>query len=736
MITKIKELTDSTNFSNALRAALSAIIPVFLFSYYGNLSAGLTVALGALFTFPSDIPSNLKHKINGLFATIIILSSCNLLINFTNPYPLLLYPVFVFLIFILSMLAVYGQRATMVAFSALLTISISFSHIYTGWEMLEHSGYFLLGGLFYSLLSILFFYINPHRYTELQIAECTKLTAKYLKLRGALWKIDSDRKEITNKQLLLQVDLNKIHENIREVLVRNRTNYGSSNQNRKMLLAFIYLVEIMEIAVSTSFNHNKLHQKFDEYPTVLVTYQNLADNLAKTLKSLSKKIRDRKSFVPKHNLIENLSLFKLAIADYETKLGPDESTEGVLMLTNMLHYADKQVEKIKTFERIFKSKTKVYDLKGRDKDLEKLITPTYYPLNTLLENLSFSSGVFRHSLRLSVTLLVGLIIGKILPFENVYWILLTIVVIMRPGYGLTKERTFNRFLGTIFGGIIGFAVLSTGANTTILGGLTILFLILGLTFSPSDYKIGTTFITVHVIFIFAILNPTDDAIILYRVLDTLVGAVLAILANYFLWPFWEFLNTSDNIKNTIVANKNYLQQISNLYNSKKEANSDYRLARNQAFIEVGNLMSSFQRMVQEPKSKQNNLQQVYKITALNNALLSSLASMGTYIQSHKTTKASKSFNFVVERIIKNLDNSILHLKGTNTDIDELLSENSNKSLSELQKIKEKELTQGINPGSETYRLNMQEAQLITEQLNWLINLSENISKSTKLLTNS
>jgi hypothetical protein len=35
-----------------------------------------------------------------------------------------------------------------------------------------------------------------------------------------------------------------------------------------------------------------------------------------------------------------------------------------------------------------------------------------------------------------------------------------------------------------------------------------------------------------------------------------------------------------------------------------------RLARKQAFVEISNLMASFQRMIQEPKSKQNKLPQV------------------------------------------------------------------------------------------------------------------------------
>ena len=737
MIRKIKQFTIDINFTNALKAMFSALIPFYIFSRLGHSDIGLTMAIGALFTFPSDTPSNLKHKINGILVTVLIISGANLLINLSYPYPYIFYPVFTSLVFILSMLAVYGQRATMVAFSGLMTIGISFSNIHNGWAMVQYSGLLLAGGLFYLLMSLLFFYINPHRYTELQIVECIKLTAKYLKLRGDLWELHSDRKEITKKQLILQVELNGIHENIREILVRNRTNYGSSHQNRKMLLCFITLVEIMELAISTSFDHNKLHQKFDEHPKVLMTYQSLAYNLAKNLKSLSKKIRKRKDYIPKNNLIDNLSAFENAITEYEKTEGKAKASEGVLMLTNMLHYAEKQVEKIKILEQAYTSKVKLKDLKGRDKDLEKLISPHYYPLNTLVENFSFSSLEFRHSLRITTTLLIGLIIGKILPFENVYWILITIVVIMRPGYGLTKERTFSRFIGTIIGGGVGFAILAFDPSIQILGGLSILFLILGLTFNPSNFKIGSACITLNIILLFAIMTPSDSNIILYRILDTCIGAILAIVANHFLWPYWESLNTNENIKNSIEANSNYLKQISIFYNNKKDIDSKYRLARNQAFIEIGNLMASFQRMLQEPKSKQEKLQQLYKFTVINNAFLSSAASLGTYTQSHKTTQASASFNIAIDRIIKNLDYAILLLKEQNDTLETTPAskENTNQSFSELRKIREKELMQGEDENSESFKLKMQEAQLVIEQLVWLTNLSENIVKTTKVFMN-
>lgn len=734
MIPKVKKNIDSTYFTNALKITIAAVVPVLLFSYLGDFQTGFTIALGAILVYPSDIPSNLKHKINGLLVTVLIVSGVNLLINLVYPYSWVFYPFLTVLLFFLSMISVYGQRATMVSFSALLTISLAFAHLQTGWDRVQYSSLLLLGGLFYLLISLVFFYIRPHRYAELQIAECIKLTSKYLKLRGDLWELKSDRKAITKKQLNLQVQLNTIHENIREVLIRNRTNSGSSNQNRKMLLVFISLVEILELAIATSFDHNKLHQKFDDHPRVLKTYQNLAYNLAKSLKKVSESIENGEKYISQHNLLADLHDLELAITNYENDLGKDNASEGVLMLTNMLHYAEKQVEINKTLERAFTSTVKSHDLKGKDKDLEKFITPQYYPISTLIENFSFSSTVFRHSLRLTITILIGFTIGKILPFQNAYWIVLTIVVIMRQGYGLTKERTFQRIFGTILGGFIAFGILSFVHDSTVIGGLAIISMLFGFSFTPTNYKIGATFVTIYVIFIYGILTPNIEDVIQYRVLDTLVGAILSFLANYFLWPSWEYVKIPVYLEKSIEANRNYLKQISLFYNKKGEVPTSYRLARKHAFIEVGNLMASFQRMLQEPKSKQNKLAQVYKLAVLNHTLLSSAASLGTYIQSHKTSAASDAFNVVVDKVIKNLEYAITML---NEDTIEpkaaTINEDLSKRFIELNKIRAKEIKEENAINEEAFQLKMQEAQLVIEQLIWLTNLSENIVKTTKVL---
>lgn len=733
MFKSVQKFTAQTNFTNALKITVAAVIPVIVFAYLDLFQVGFSFALGAILTYPSDIPSNLKHKINGILVAILIIVVSAILVSILYPYPYIFYPFLAIALFFLSMISVYGQRATMVSFSGLLSIALATGHVQQGVSIFINGGYIVGGGLFYLLVSLIFYKIRPFRYVELQIAEGLNLTSKYLKLRGDLWDNKASRESIIKEKLLLQVKLNATHENLREILIRNRSTSGSSNQNRKMLIVFDSLLEILELGLSTSFNHQKFNEKFSAYPQILKNYQNLAYNLASTLKRISVSIEDNKKYVSKHQLFNDLEVLENAILEYQGNVAGNEVEEGVLMLSNMRDYVERQIEKVKVLERAFTKPLEKQETKQIEKDLEKFLTPLYYPWSTLRNNMSFSSTIFRHSLRLTLTILVGILIGTLISVEKVYWILLTIVVILRPGYGLTKQRSYQRIFGTVLGGLIAFGIISFVQNPYIISAFAIVSMLLGFTFTQTNYKVGATFVTIYVVFIYAMLTPNVRDVVQFRVMDTLVGAFLAFSANYLLWPSWEFLNVRVFLKKSIKANYHYLKEISLFYNEKGEVTTSYKIARKFAFIEIGNLMNSFQRMTQEPKSKQRQLPQLYKLVELNYSLVSSSASLGTYIQTHKTTKASEAFNVVVETVLKNL-NAAMDVLNTSrkNQLEPYKKIDLEVRFIELKNIRSKEI-RANSATEEEFQLKMQEAQLVIEQLIWLSNLSESILKASQKL---
>ena len=54
--------------------------------------------------------------------------------------------------------------------------------------------------------------------------------------------------------------------------------------------------------------------------------------------------------------------------------------------------------------------------------------------------------------------------------------MLTLIVIMRPNYGLTKERSQNRIIGTIIGAIAASLIIFTTQNVVVYGILGLLSL--------------------------------------------------------------------------------------------------------------------------------------------------------------------------------------------------------------------------------------------------------------------
>jgi hypothetical protein len=78
-----------------------------------------------------------------------------------------------------------------------------------------------------------------HKTTSLYSAQIAQgiINCKILKIKGT-YGVNSDQRNNTKKkQLHFQVELNAIHENIREVLIRNRTNVVHQI-NRKMLITY------------------------------------------------------------------------------------------------------------------------------------------------------------------------------------------------------------------------------------------------------------------------------------------------------------------------------------------------------------------------------------------------------------------------------------------------------------------------------------------------------------------
>jgi len=714
----------STNFSKAILIGIAVTIPIVLGIGLDRFEIGLAICFGAFWCSPSDVHGSLKHKAIGiLFSTALVM-----LVSFIGGYLHLLNHIVILVLGVLTFgiayISVYGFRASLISFSGLLALVLSFAHQVENLEIYEYALLIGLGGLWYLLLSLLWFRINPRAETEEVLAELFELTAEFLVIRGKLIGPQENRKELLSELLRLQNELIEKHTTMRNILMDTRKTSGKSNYESKRLLIFVQLVELLETAIANPVNYSKMDALLSKYPEYTAKFQSIIFELSHQLLDISKHRKHPKK-LPDHSKVNSICHDLTAKIDqYKNEINPKDY-DGYLMLRNFLDYQKNQFEKVKRVKWLLSNPVLTKnDIIKRD-SLKRFIVMQDYDPRLLLRNFSFKSTIFKHSLRMAVTMMIGYAIGEFFNFQNTYWILLTIIVIMRPSYGLTKTRSKDRILGTLIGGAIATGLVFVVQNPYLYGVLGISSLVIAFSMVQKNYKASATFITLSVIFIYAIIRPDVLNVIQFRIVDTLIGAALSFLAMLWLWPAWGFMEIGDNLKSSLTANRDFFNNISNFYQKKGQIPTSFKVSRKVAFVETSNLSAAFQRMAQEPESKQKSLSLYYELVVLNHNFLASLASLSTYLQHHQTTEASEDFKKIAGIILKNLETSLSNLelqqKAKATSTERTAVPNSASTIDATsERLKQKTFEDS------PHEYQHQEAHLIWEQLHWLLSISEKL----------
>lgn len=727
----------STDFSKAIVLTIAIVIPIAVFSNLGLLEIGVSMAMGSLLSSPSDVAGSFKHKVMGIMAAAFLGAISFCIAGYASQFSWAVAPMLLVMMFCIAYLSVYGFRASLVTFAGLLAVVLSFANISSEIEIWQKSILIFGGGIFYMFISIAWYLLKPERASEQQIAETMELTADYLRLRIRLLDPESDLENIQKELFQKQTELNEHHESLRELLITFRMSSGSSGYTRKRLLIFIDLVDMLELAMANPIDYPQMRKVLDSDFIELKVFKEFSLNMAEQLDRIALSVH-KNSTMPENKLSEELKKVENSLLKYRDTINISEKRESMLVLRNFYDYQVRQSQKINNIDRVLRNlegKKRIF----KDKDVQQFLTQQEYSFKTLRTNFQFNSSIFRHALRLAIVVLVGYLLGSYFSVQNAYWILLTIVVIMRPNYGLTKQRTRKRIVGTLIGGAMAIGIVFITQNTTVYAILGILSLTLAFSLIQRNYTTAAMFITLSIIFIYALLQPEVLNVIQFRILDTVIGAGLAGLGNFILWPKWELKELNNVIGNSINSNIGYLEEIDDYYHKKENLPISYRLARKKAFLDMGELSGAFQRMTQEPKSQQKQLSLIYEIVGLNHTFLSALASMGSYIRNHPTSKASSDFEMYTKTIVFNLKNSVRLLEHESREQKEhegisKAGKALHRRFDEMATERDREISEGKAQIDEDTRLNLQEAHLITGQLEWLLDISEKLEINTEKLT--
>jgi uncharacterized membrane protein (TIGR01666 family) len=666
---KIRYFLFSQYLADGVRITLEIIIPTLIFSYFGYLETGITLSLGALCVSISDGPGPVIHKRNGMLYCNIFIFISAVLTGLFNGNIILLGILILAASFIFTMFSVYGSRAASVGFAALLLMILRMTDITPSGEVLEDSLLILGGGVWYMLVALLLFRITPYRPAQRSLGDCIHETSKYLFIKSELYEPDSDIDDLYDKLLEQQVSVNEKQDAVRELLFKNRSLLKESTRTGRLLvLTFVDVVDIFEQIMASWYDYSSLRKKFSQ-SGILQEISFAIKNIAHEMDGIGEAIQSNNTYKKNFDLAVDLRSLKQQIDQL-----PDGQNTMMLkkILVNLRTLGEKTDDILKYFQEDISAKG---SLRSHN-EYSRFVTHQKINGVVFRNNLNFKSGIFRHSLRVMIACGVGYALSKLLMHgHHSYWILMTIIIILKPAYSLTKQKNADRLLGTVAGGIIGLLLLYFVEDKTVLF-LCILFFMLGTyTFKTLNYIVMVVFLTPYVLILFHFLGLGALDVAGERLLDTAVGSALAFLASYFLFPQWESENLRGYMADVLKANIEYLEKLKIIFSGNKISSIDYKLMRKELFVSTANLAGALHRTLSEPKSKQGHVREIYEFVVLNNVLSSNIASL-TAAAYNKEKRYAKQFMVTVNNSITLLNEGLQKLGNNFIDLKEYPPGNS------------------------------------------------------------
>lgn len=651
---EIKSFIFGQYFSDGIRITIGVLLPSLVFFQLGLLEVGLTISLGALCVSIPDNQGPVIHRRNGMLFCILFTSLTALITGAINSFPVLLGVELVILCFFFSMFSVYGARASAVGTAALLVLILTIDEQITSRNgVWLHALYIFLGGLWYAILSISLTQFRPYRLAQQALGESIREVAEFVQLKGNFYDVKTDFDENYKKLVDQQIIVHQHQDGVRELLFKSRLMVKeSTTTGRSLILVFVDILDLFEQTMATHYDYQSIRNIYWK-TGVLESFKKIILKLRDELENLSYHIISNEKPSPLYDFNPDLEKLKKDIDEI--------AEEGInnLVLKKILINIRNMIGKVQKIYTYFNPKQLSGSSISRPEDFTRFVSHQDFDIKQIRENLTFNSSTFRHSIRVALMLLIGFLVSKLFPLgHHSYWILLTILVILKPAYSLTKKRNIERLIGTIIGGLAGAGILFFVDDQTMLFVLLLVFMVAAYSFQRLNYVVSVLFMTPYTLILLSFLGESDVNIAQERIIDTFVGSIIALSASFIILPNWEYTQVRGFMKEVLIANYRYLAIVGELLSGKNLDVTAYKLVRKDVYVNSANLASAFQRMLSEPKSKQQSTKEIHKFVVLNHILSSYIATLITTLRDSPASAVTERDFKLIRKALYRLAESI------------------------------------------------------------------------------
>jgi len=711
-----KKIFSSQYLFTGLRITAAAIIPAIILYHYDVLSLMTAIPLGALVVGSTDSPGPFLHRRNTILASIIINFLVVVITISLNHNPVLIIIFIVVFGMFFSLIGIYGTRANSVGLIALLVFIFNIDSKASFGSPWFNGLLFTAGGACYFVTSLILHRIRPYRYIQLQLGESLRSVAGYVETLSGLFKLQHNDEYIYNRLRQQQIVIQQEQDSLREMLLSTRELViDSTVKGRIIMMMFLDSVDLFEQVISLQQDYNDVHEAFDSTKIVSLT-ENTLHKFCEELNAIGYAVQFNQqshSHVDIDELLQQLlDAFREARKKYLTK-----STLHLFIKLRQIIYALQEVgERLKRlhyFSGYEKMSSRHYKYNSSE---EVQIQRNEVSPALLIDNITFKSSQFKHALRVTIALLIGYGISLFLPVGHGYWILLTITTILKPAYSISKTRNKQRLLGTVTGVVIGFTFIYFVKNSTVAFLLMFCTMIVAYSLLKLNYYISCVCITIYVLISFHFLNQSNFNIVIKdRLIDTVIGCIIAFIISSTVFTVWEHQQTKDLIKTLVEANKKYFNAVVSLLKPSINNENIYKTARKEAFVALANLSDNFQRILSE-KRKPPHLAFYHQFVSSSYMLAAHIASLSSLTKRYNDNLDDKDFEALINNINDKFKRAESVLKGEalKTTLSHRNAPITNK-VQTLMQQRQKEIEQGDVDTQTKTRITLRELKSITDE---------------------
>lgn len=633
---ELKKFVTSQYVYSAIRITLATVLPCLVLAHFGILKEYFLFPLGTSFVALTDQPGPFIRRRNALtfaiFCFVFVATVASLVMNFK----ILVFAEIIIFGMFFSLIGVYGQRLAAVGSLSLVVLAIFIDGHLTGTNIFKSLLIFASGCTWFLLIFLVVTTIQPYKLASQMIGENYLQLAEFLKIKANYYQKNPDFDKLTTQVIAKQIGIKNLQEETRETVFKTRTIVNeSTTTSRLLMLMFLNSMDLHEKLMTSESDYQKLQQIFDD-TTILVDIHDYLNLLAEEITNIGIALQVGTRAKPLFNLDSELNNLNHNYFDLRNKKISPENFENFMVLRQILMRINEITKEIDEIYKVFSQNVKLAKSLSTGLDLKKFM-PNEEKLNfrVLRNNISLSSSHFRHALRITIALLLGYLFSlfQFLGIGHTYWILITIVAILKPAYSITKQRNLLRLYGTVAGAVIAYGILHFIHINEVLFTILLLSMIMCFSFLKGKYFWAVLFMTIYIFLSFNFLNPGKVNIIFKdRIVDTIIAAIITSLVAYIVLPVWEHTQNLDLMKKSSEANLSYFQSVISKFLEENHDLEDYKVKRKNAIISLANLSDNFQRMISDPKNQQKKLEVVHQFVATSHLITAYTASLSQYVK--------------------------------------------------------------------------------------------------------